>query len=102
MPVSERNTWPTWKLRQTRSRLPTATRKRSACTAIAVAFTAPADVPVTTGNGLADRAGSRSATARNTPTWYAARAPPPGSTSPTLGGTEGCVSRSVLMKFYEA
>ena len=68
VPLSARNTWPTWKLRQTRSRLPTATRNRSACTAIAVAFTAPAEVPVTTGNGLTDRAGSRSAIARNTPT----------------------------------
>ena len=36
--------------------------------AIAVAFTAPAEVPVTTGNGFTERAGSRSASALNTPT----------------------------------
>ena len=44
-------------------------------------------------NGLRDR-GNSSASARSTPTWYAERAPPPVSTSPTVGRRSGLIAVS--------
>jgi len=55
--------------------------KCDAWAAIAVALMAPAEVPTSTSKGQGAFFGSHSQMARSTPTWYAARAPPPASTS---------------------
>ena len=49
------------------------------------ALIAPAEVPQTMRNGLGAPRGRIRAMARNTPTWYAARAPPPLMINATLG-----------------
>jgi hypothetical protein len=52
-----------------------------------MALTAPADVPVMTENGDPEPRRSSSAIPLSTPTWYAARAPPPVSTKPRSGAS---------------
>lgn len=62
-----RNTWLQRKPAQTCSSEATAPRQRRASAASAAVATAPADVPISTGNGI-PRRGSISASARRTPT----------------------------------
>jgi hypothetical protein len=69
---------------QTRASRDTARSNRSTLLARLAALIAPADVPQIILNGLRERAGSMLAMARNTPTWYAARAPPPLIIKPTV------------------
>jgi hypothetical protein len=81
---SARTTCSTLKFDHTLSSAETASPMRLALAARAAAFRAPADVPTSTSNGQGAWAGSQSAMARSTPTWYAARAPPPAKTKATV------------------
>src|SRR5437879_11660050 len=69
----------------TSSRLPTAREKLSANTASVAALIGPAEVPQAIGNGFLTGLPRMSRTAFTTPTWYAARSPPPVNTSPARG-----------------
>ena len=77
---SARTTCSTRNCDQTSSSTFTADLKFSARAASAAAFSAPAEVPTRTSNGHGASGGNHSAIAPSTPTWYAARAPPPART----------------------
>src|SRR5688500_17794688 len=71
----------------TSSRLATPREKSSANTASVAALIAPAEVPQRIGKGFFTGLPRMSRTAFTTPTWKAARAPPPVSTRPARGFT---------------